>query len=150
MQLKIDCNRTINPEVFTGNAVTSVILAVCELSIALISSCLPSIFTLVKHATAKISPRMSKKTAGFSRVGGVANFPMRTVRRPVSGTAEQDGFEQLEDNLIPAVHFSQGSMRPLAITDRNVLSPKEQEESIRPKVRIDRSVLAHKHASASF
>lgn len=32
-----------------GNGVTSEILMICEISIALISSCLPSIFTLVKH-----------------------------------------------------------------------------------------------------
>lgn len=93
---------------------------------------------------------MSKKIVGFAEGGGIANFSMRAVKRPVHGKAEHDGFEQLEDGLIPTVHASQESMRPLVTKDQNVLSQKQKGGGDRPLVRVDRSVLAYKHASASF
>ncbi|KAL8889532.1 MAG: hypothetical protein Q9215_003186 [Flavoplaca cf. flavocitrina] len=63
-------------EDLTWNSITSVMLLVCETSIAFISSCVPSIFNLAKHAAAKGYPSLPSRSRRSDEVEAKLNGGM--------------------------------------------------------------------------
>ena len=95
-----------------GNSVTSTILLVLEVSIALISSCIPSIFNLLKHGAENFSRLSSKYTEGSKKTssssqkpGSGVNLDMGPVSLSIQRKRPNIGFEQLESKQ----KISQGS-----------------------------------------
>lgn len=74
---------------------TSVILLVCEVSIALISSCIPSIFNLAKHTVAEGFSRLSSKPRSSRKPGSGVHLHMVDVGRSIQ-EGRKGGFQQLE------------------------------------------------------
>ena len=74
---------------------TAEILLVCEMSIALISSCLPSIFNFAKHAARKPLSYMSRKSARSNNSRNAVDLNMGTIRSSV-GERRKNGFPQMQ------------------------------------------------------
>lgn len=71
-------------------------LLVCEVSIALISSCIPTIFNLIKHAAGNgFLRRLSKSGSPNEAGGGTANLCLGIVNDKLQASRES-GFDQLE------------------------------------------------------
>ena len=86
---------TLISNIKIGNSVTSVILLECEVSIALISCCLPGIFSLLKHTAEKGFLRLSSKSGSPNKAGGLVNIYMSVFKKkPLERGNSSD--EQLE------------------------------------------------------
>lgn len=58
---------------------------------ALISSCFPNIFSLIKHAAEQGFPRRSNKSGSSNVIGGTANIRLEKIQ-----ASRKSGFDQLE------------------------------------------------------
>lgn len=62
---------------------------------ALISSCFPTIFSLIKHAAEKRFLRRSNKSGSSNVIGGTANIRLGVVSEKIQAS-RKSGFDQLE------------------------------------------------------
>ena len=72
------------------------ILLICEVSVALISSCIPSIFNPAKNAAKKSFSRLFSRSDSSNQAGGRVNIGMGAIRKSIK-ERRRSGFMQLED-----------------------------------------------------
>ncbi|KAF7506482.1 hypothetical protein GJ744_011732 [Endocarpon pusillum] len=82
-------------EDLTWNVVTYEILLVCEVSVALISSCIPSLFNLAKNAAQKSFWRLFSRSDSSNQAAGRVNIRIGAIRKSIK--ERRSDFVQLED-----------------------------------------------------
>lgn len=79
-----------------GNLGWPSLLVICEVGVAIVSSCLPSIFNLAKHAMQSYLPKLSNKVHDSHPLTGPGGSHIGQIGNPIEETNKK-GFVQLQN-----------------------------------------------------